>query len=351
MDTVSLKPRYSRIVLYFLGIFAAVAAPTAVPWLFIFLGPPAYSLKAGAPVEVWRGPTTTGGGARVTTRVFPSVQAAAKGMSGAKDAINTDLASTGPGTFRYRRADSGVRGALVRADNVVVQVEAGDADAVERALAELPFLAPSPGSADRWLHGLFEHHLVALLVGLGAYLLVVAVAMFKGGAWAARIPPVPGVSPVSLEEMRRRLLAVNGLDVPFQVREGKRGYLIAEWRLADARWTGLFEQAGLSISHWVKMKLDGESHVVRVIDFSRTVRWSASVARAAFSFSFFRGITFGDLGTGESYGVLFKDGSWTVNRAYQYSYNLSELKQPLAVAIVSGGWTCQPVAFFLPLLG
>jgi len=51
------------------------------------------------------------------------------------------------------------------------------------------------------------------------------------------------------------------------------------------------------------------------------------------------------------YGLFFKDGAWQLDDAYRYSYTLNELKQPLVEAVVTGGWTYQPVAFFLPLLG
>jgi len=90
---------------------------------------------------------------------------------------------------------------------------------------------------------------------------------------------------------------------------------------------------------------------VDAIDFARSMTWSAGVPRAAFSFSFFRGIVFYEFESGASYGLLFKDGAWRADYAYRYSYNLNELKQPLVGAVVVGGWTYQPVAFFLPLLG
>jgi len=351
MNPQTLKPRTSRVVLYFVAIFAAVAGPTIVPWMFILFGPPAYSLTQSALPAGWQQPVTTPDGVSVSAGQYPSDDAAWKAMSETSDALETTLASTGPGIFRYRLADTQARGIILRAGSVVVRAEGADAAAVERAVESLPFLERNPTSADRWLHAIFEEHLAGFFVGLGIYVVLVAIAMFRGGAWAARISPPAGVAPVAIEELRRRLLAVNGLDVPFKVREGKRGYLVAEWKLADARWTELLEKGGLSIAHWVKLKLDGEHHLVRAIDFSRRVNWSAGVPRAAFSFSFFRGITFAEIESGSAHGLLFKDGAWTVDRAYQYAYDLNELKAPIVAAVVTSGWTYQPVAFFLPLLG
>jgi hypothetical protein len=351
MDALSLKPRTSRIVFYFVAIFTAVAAPSVVPWMLILLGPPPYDLNRPALAPEWQRAVTGPGGVWISAQEFPSAAAAEKAMSEAEDAIKTDLASTGPGTFRYRRSDTHVRGIILKVENVVVHVEGKDAATVERTVADLPFLVRNPFSIDHWLHWVFEEHLLELFVGIGIYVVFLAIAMFKGGAWAARISPPAGVPPISLEEMRQRLLAVNELDLPLHVRENRRGYLIAEWKLADDRWTGLLEKGGLSIAHSVKFKLDGHRHIVRAIDFSRKVSWSAGVPQVAFSFSFFRGINFSDFGSGASYGLLFKDGRWTVGRAYRYSYDLGELKEPLVTGIVGGGWCYQPVAFFLPLLG
>jgi len=351
MDAPPLKPRTSRIVLYFVAIFAAVAAPTAVPWMFILFGPPPYDLTGPAPATGWQRALATPDGGWIRAQQFPSGATADTAMSEAERSIRTDVASTGPGTFRYRRSDTHARGLILKVENVVVQVEGRDAASVERTVAGLPFLTRNPRSSDHLLNWVFEEHLVELFVGIGIYLVLVTIAMFKGGAWAARISPPAGVPPITLEEMRRRLLALNELDLPLRVRENTQGYLIAEWKLADSRWTGLLEKGGLSIAHHVKLNLDGHKRIARAIDFSRKVSWSAGVPNAAFSFSFFRGITFAEYGSGSACGLLFKDGSWTVDHAYRYSYSLAELKEPLVAAIVTGGWSYQPVAFFLPLLG
>ena len=350
-DAPSLKPRTSRIILYFVAIFAAVAAPTVVPWTFILFGPPPYELnRAALPAGLER-TAPAPDGTVVSTQQFPSAAAAEKARSDAERSIPADRTSRGPGTFRYRRSDTRARGLILRVDDVVVRVEGHDAAEVERTVAGLPFLTPNPRSPDHWLDRLIGEHLAWLLVGFAIYVVLVAVLMFKGAAWAARIVPAPTATPVSLDEMRGRLLAVRELDVPLLVREGKRGELIAEWKLADARWTGLLEKGGLSIAHQVRLRLDGGRHLARAIDVSRKVTWSAGVPGVAFSFSFFRGITFGGIDSGAAYGLLFKDGAWTVDYAYRYSYDLCELKAPLIAAIVAGGWTYQPVVFFHPLLG
>lgn len=350
MTSPALKPKAWRIVTFFVVFFAAVAGPTIVPWMAILLGPPAYRLNREASGSVWQG-TRTIDGVAIEVKEYPTKAAAREAASEAFDRITTSMSSRGPGIYRYRRSGTQTRGLILWADTVVVHAEGADAEAVERAAEHLPFLTSDPRSADRWLNAAFERHLLALLVGIGLYAVILAIAMFRGGAWAARISPAEGAVPIPAEAMRQRLLAVNDLDVPVRVRQTGRGHLVAEWRMADAKWTGILEKGGLSISHSVKFKLDEASHVVRAIDVSRKVSWSAGVPRVAFSLSFFRGIVFSEFESGSSYGLFFKDGAWQLDYAYRYSYSLTELKQPLVEAVVAGGWTYQPVAFFLPLLG
>jgi len=84
--------------------------------------------------------------------------------------------------------------------------------------------------------------------------------------------------------------------------------LIAEWRLVDAKWTALFEKAGMTIAHSLKMRLDQENRIVRAIDVTSRIRWSAGVPKPAFSFNFFRGIIFYQAEAGVHYGLLYKEG-------------------------------------------
>jgi hypothetical protein len=175
--------------------------------------------------------------------------------------------------------------------------------------------------------------------------------LFRGGAWAASIAPAPGVAPVSAETLRARLLAVNDFDLPFQVREeGRRGRLVAEWRIAVARWLGLMEAGGLTAAHQVHLELDLKAHRVLAQDRAWAISWSAGVPHLGRSWSFFRGINFFEYERGALVGLFFKDGRWTTT-AYNYRFHLAEMKNPLIQAIVESGWTFAPVVTFFRLLG
>jgi hypothetical protein len=350
-ESVRLKPNWKKVAFFFVAFFVAIAAPTAVPWIAVWLGPSAYTFNEGALTAEWLRAVVLPGEAVVTTMKYAddrSAQAAAKGML---KPIPTDSLTSSFDTTRYGRKDNGRQGMIIPIQKVVVHVEGPDRPSVENAFKGLPFVSFNPASPQSVIERFFDEHLKAFFVGFGVYMVICTFALFRGGAWAARIAPPTGVVPVQAEEMRGRILGINDLDVPFHVREGKRGYLIAEWRLADAKWTTVLEQAGLSIAHSVKMKLDPERCRVKAIDQSRTIGWSRGVPRLSWSFTFFRGINFGGFEKGACYGLLYKDGGWIFDWAYKYSYNINEMKQPLVVAVVMGGWAFQPVITFLPLLG
>jgi hypothetical protein len=350
-DSVRLNPSWKRVLVFFVAFFVAIAAPTVVPWVAVWLGPPAYTLNEKALTNAWLRTVVLPGEVTVTTTRYADAQSAEASAKGILKPIPTDSLTGSFDTTRYGRKDNGRRGVIIPIQNVVVHVEGPDPAIVDKTLNELPFVSFNPLSPQSVITRFFDEHLKEFFIGFGVYMVICTFALFRGGPWAARIPPPAWIAPVPAEEMRARILGINDLDLPFRVREAKRGYLIAEWRLADARWTTVLEQAGLSIAHSVKMKLDPGRSRVKAVDISKTIRWSRGAPGLSWSFSFFRGINFGGFEKGAAYGLLYKDGGWTFDRAYRYSYNLNEMKQPLVAAVVTGGWTYQPVITFIPLLG
>ena len=91
-----------------------------------------------------------------------------------------------------------------------------------------------------------------------------------------------------MDELRTGLLKLTELEAPVQVRPEGTQDLIAEWKLADARWTTLFEKAGLSVAHTVRMGFNAKQRVVRTIDTQRRLRWSAGAPRLSRSLTVHR---------------------------------------------------------------
>ena len=334
-----MKPSRRRIILYVAGIVAAFVVPVAVALVLGFLGPPPYLLDENGLGPEWSSPRQFPDGSTVSVTAHPSPAAANEEAESIIQSIPTSSTSQTLNVMRYTRADDGRRGLLLPVDRRIVHVEAADDRAIDERLQSLPFIRENPQKNLMWV--LFTEHMGLAFAGLGLYVLALGVFMARGGSWAAEIAPPAQTAPVSAETLHSRILALNELDLPFQVRE-ESNRLVAEWRIADDRWIGLMEAGGLHDIHRIYMELDPERHQVRSLDEHRTVSWSGGIAHVRGAFSFFRGISFFEYSRGAQFGLFFRNGRWTT-KAYDYRFVLSEMKTPLVEAIVGSGWKFTPV--------
>lgn len=346
-----MKPSRRRIVVYVVCIIAGIVVPVAGALLLGFLGPAPYLLVEGGLGPEWSSPRRFPDGSTVSVTAYASPAEANQEAQSISQSIPTSSTSQTLNVVRYTRADDGRRGLLLPVDRRIVQVEAADDRAIDERLHSLPFLRENPEKNLLWV--LFTEHLGVVLAGMALYILAFGIAMARGGSWAAEITPPARTAPVTAKTLRSRILALNDMDLPFQVRE-ESDRLVAEWRIEDSRWIGLMEAGGLNDVHRIYIDLDPEKQQARSLDVRRTVDWSAGIAEVSASFSFFRGISFFDYDRGVQLGVFFREGRWTM-KAYDYRFVLSEMKTPLVQAIVGSGWRFTPVVTLsrtlAPLLG
>jgi hypothetical protein len=350
MDTF--RPQIWKIVVLFIATFVGMMLPIAAGIWLAFSGPPPYLLRENGLGPEWAQPTPHAfpDGSSVTVYAYSDEAAAREGAGDMLKAVPRTVTELRPGLTRYTHRDNNRRGLVLPLGSRVVHIEAPDDGKVDARLGALPFVSENPEKGPMTL--LFTRHLLAAVLGIVGFFLVWLALLYRGGSWAGSIAPPPGVAPVPAETLRARLLAVNDLGLPFQVRRaGRRGRLVAEWRIADARWVGLMQAAGFTKAHQVHLELDPGTHTVRAQDRDRTVSWSGGVAGLGWSWSFFRGINFFEYERGATVGLCFQDGRWTI-AAHDYRFHLAEMKNPLIQAIVGSGWTFAPVVtFFRPLAG
>jgi hypothetical protein len=334
-----MKPNRRRIAVYAVCIIAGIVVPVVGSLLLGFLGPAPYLLDENELGPEWAEPRRFADGSTVAVTEYANAAAASQAAQSIRETIPTSSVTQTLDVVRYTRADDQRRGLILPVDHHVVRLEAADDRAVDERLHSLPFIRENPEKNRLWV--LFTEHLGVVLAGLGLYTLVFGIFMARGATWAAEIAPRPNTAPVTAKTLRSRILALNDLDLPFQVREEADG-LVAEWRIADDRWIGLMEAGGLHDVHRIYLALDPVRERVRSLDVRRTVEWGAGIAEVSASFSFFRGISFFDYERGAQLGLFFRDGRWTT-RAYDYEFVLSEMKTPLVQAIVGSGWRFTPV--------
>ena len=157
--------------------------------------------------------------------------------------------------------------------------------------------------------------------------------------------PKDGVAPVPAEELKQRLLALGGDQVPFSVVAGpggKEGDVVAEWKIVDAQWLEIFAKAGLEKTHRIYVTLDAGDNEARVLEEAWEVEWRAGVPALRVSAEAFRGRTIGSKSFGTAYA--FKGvNPLDFGQVYSYSFDVSEMKDPIAEVVTGAGWSFRPV--------
>lgn len=156
-------------------------------------------------------------------------------------------------------------------------------------------------------------------------------------------PGKTGVAPVPAGELRAVLLGLNRDTAPWQVRDGAEDHcdLVAEWRIVDAQWHGVFSAYGLKSMFRIKMRFDEAGHEVRNLDEQATVTWETGIPRVSKSWS--RG-QINEIEVGRGYGYT-EEGEF--GRVYNYNFRSSEIRDPLREAVTGHGWGWKAVSFKL----
>ncbi len=338
-----------KVGIFFALAFGWVVVPFAVAAVFALLGPPPYVAVGEGPGDAWAEGRTFDDGTRVRAHGLDSEAAAKEALATSLTGLRMDRQSSGAHARSYRTTD-GTYGRVVRFDRFLVHVDGPTREAVDARFDALAFVAENPRANPLWR--LVSGHFSWVIGGLGVYSLCFLLFLARGGAWAARVPPLP-VAPVTEDALAERLAALDGLGLPFQVRPVRPGRWVAEWRIADAAWAGPLEAGGLTRVHRVHLDLDPSDHRVRVVDTHHRVDWRGGVGALRGGAAFFRGIEFARYERGLHVGVLFDpDAGLKVAEGFDYRFQLSEMKGPLIDVVTGSGWTWAPVVtFFRPIGG
>lgn len=152
-----------------------------------------------------------------------------------------------------------------------------------------------------------------------------------------------GVAAVGRKDLEQRLLGLNHEQVPFRIAAGETSDLEAAWKIADADWYEIFGKAGLKKSHRIYLKLDEGKREVRALEESLDVEWEAGVPRLSVSVEKQQGRTLGSRSFGTGYAFTGIN-PLKFGEAYNYRFNVAEMKDPIVETITGAGWAYVPVA-------
>lgn len=261
--------------------------------------------------------------------------------------------ASGPGYKSYTIAEKGIAGRVERIDRVILHVESPDEAAIEKLILDSGVAKANPRA--NWATSLLRSgkYIPHLLFGIFIYAALQLRIWNRVASWAVRVPPRPGVVPVSEAELRSRLLAINEADVPFQVLEKSGGKLEATWRLADAAWAGVATLNQVRELRVIQLRPDEKRKICRALDIGKSVRSTANGLELGFSLwgYCYRGIIFGQWEYEVQYGFTFRDGRPHFEKVYDYKFSHEELRKPIVEVITGSGWEYRPVLFISRILG
>ena len=181
--------------------------------------------------------------------------------------------------------------------------------------------------------------------------------LLRGSSWAFAIPTTRGIEPVSKDELRSRLLGLNDEKIPFEIIADKKNpnKIIARWKIADSKWLQIFSANRLTIYYELRMLLvdrGSKGKFVNAQDYFREVEYSIGIdglnppkIRFLHNFNLLKGIIPFYYDRRMLYGLLYKDGQFKVDYAYNFRFVSSEIKTAIVIIITKSGWDFRPSIF------
>jgi hypothetical protein len=174
--------------------------------------------------------------------------------------------------------------------------------------------------------------IIGVLAALGGvFVALYATGMFEylGGKKKSR------VTPISKELLRQRITDINSVDLPYQIKPSDKTDFELIWKIADARWLGIFSKERISKTYRAYIYLDEAKHTVRLWQAIDNVEWVAGAPKVHFQKEFFRGKVIYQKSYGVQYSVK-EDKSF--GKVYEYNFDIGQIVGLVKQAALEGGW-------------
>jgi hypothetical protein len=183
---------------------------------------------------------------------------------------------------------------------------------------------------------------LAVISGVAAvYFFLYALGVFNYLGGKKRNPDA-----VDKKTLTERLLALNNDTRPYQIVRGEDTDLVAEWKIADAKWYGIFNKNGLKSSYKARLLLDETRRSVRCFEEYGTVTWSAGLngllPQIHYQKTFFRGRVLYSKKLAKGYGIK-QINPPEAGKVYDFTFNVNEIRGPIINVVEDGGWEWVPV--------
>jgi hypothetical protein len=153
------------------------------------------------------------------------------------------------------------------------------------------------------------------------------------------------IFPITSNELRDRLLAVNSSDLPYEIITSPETDLLVEWKIADAKWFAVFSKERLRETYRGFLLLDEARKSVRYCEELVSVRWMAgtdSKSQPVLSYQkqFFRGRILFQKSYEVQYGIR---EDLSPGKIYENRFDVRQVRNPINKVIEDSGWEFVPV--------
>ena len=188
--------------------------------------------------------------------------------------------------------------------------------------------------------------IIGLLAGLIAAGAAIFIALYALGYFNYLGGEKTSPNAVNKETLVKQLLSLNDAKKPYEIIRGDTTDLIAEWKIADATWYGVFNKNHFSKAYRANLLLDEARHSVRCFEEIGSVCWSVGTSGLMPSIRFNKSAFSGRILFNKSYGIQYgvKDpANPAVNKIYEYKFDIDEIREPIIRTVKEKGWEWVPV--------
>lgn len=181
-----------------------------------------------------------------------------------------------------------------------------------------------------------------IAAGAGLYAMLYAMGFFQylGGKKRSSIPPV------SKRELIDKILALNDPSKPYHIVKGEDTDLVAQWKIVDAEWYGIFNKSGLREAYRARLLVDEARHAVRCYEELGSISWTAGlegpIPSLHFASSFFGGRILYKKEYAKGYGIR-QLTPLEAGKVYGYKFDVNEIRGPIILTVEESGWEWVPV--------
>jgi hypothetical protein len=178
--------------------------------------------------------------------------------------------------------------------------------------------------------------------GISLYVMLYALGFFQylGGR---RPSPIPPVGRQGLED---RILSLNDPSKPYRIVRGGETDLVAEWKIADSKWWGIFNKSGLKYEYRANLLLDERRRSVRCYEQLARITWTAGLEgvkpHVSYQRSFFGGRILYKKERAKGYGIK-QLKTPEAGKVYDYKFDVDEIRGPIIAVVEESGWEWVPV--------